>query len=108
MAFDPSQYGAVPTSSFDPSKFGATPVATQNKMVLPRFDEIAEEEIDKPSMLSKLTSPGLFKASEDDSGIEAGAKTLGNVIPSALGFVKNVFKQLNPVTTFKTAQEIGE
>ena len=50
----------------------------------------------------------LFKSNPNDSLLKTGLKTLGNVIPSAINFGKNVFSTLNPANTFRNIQGIIE
>lgn len=53
------------------------------------------------------SKPGVwFKSDESDTPLQAGAKTLGNVLPSAFNFGKNVIKALNPVEIIKNIQAI--
>ena len=57
---------------------------------------------------SNKTSPfTVFESKPTDTALTAGAKTLGNVPGSALGFAKGVAEFLNPMTTVRTAQELG-
>lgn len=48
----------------------------------------------------------LFKSSPDDSAIEAGLKTLGNVPGSLWGFGKGLLHALNPINTVKNLMAI--
>ena len=47
-----------------------------------------------------------FQAGENDNPLVAGAKALGNVIPSAFNFGKNMVSALNPVKTLETLGQI--
>ena len=47
-----------------------------------------------------------FEANPNDNSLMAGAKALGNVIPSAFNFGKNVVSALNPVKTLETLGQI--
>lgn len=59
--------------------------------------------------LEPTKKPGVwFQANENDTPLQAGAKTLGNVIPSAFNFAKNVVKSLNPAEIVKNVQQIPE
>lgn len=49
----------------------------------------------------------LFPSNPDDSLLETGAKTLGNVIPSAFNFAKNTLSAINPINTIKNIGQIG-
>ena len=47
-----------------------------------------------------------FGAKEGDSGLVAGAKALGNLVPSAFNFGKNVVSALNPLKTIENLAAI--
>jgi len=49
-----------------------------------------------------------FKASPGDSGLEAGLKAAGNVIPSAVNFGKGLISLINPVNAAKNIAQIPE
>lgn len=49
----------------------------------------------------------LFASNPNDSLLETGAKTLGNVIPSAFNFAKNTLSAINPINTIKNIGQIG-
>lgn len=47
-----------------------------------------------------------FKSDPNDSAIVAGAKTAGNVLPSAFNFAKGALDLINPLSTYKKIKEI--
>lgn len=47
-----------------------------------------------------------FEAKEGDSGLVAGLKAAGNIVPSAFNFGKNVVSALNPLTTIGNLAQI--
>lgn len=49
-----------------------------------------------------------FKSSTTDSGLIAGFKAAGNVIPSAYNFGKNVVSAMNPINALKNIEQIPE
>lgn len=51
---------------------------------------------------------GTFESSPNDSPLEAGAKTLGNIPSSLFNFGKGVLHALNPLNTLKTLSQIPE
>src|SRR4051812_1533611 len=88
------QLQAMGAKPVQPQKKGLTLQELQSQMPTEEPAQV------KQSFLSRLTSPGLFQANPNDSGIKAAAKTVGNVIPSAIGFAKG----LNPMNTINTAK----
>lgn len=52
------------------------------------------------------TSGAWFPSSPNDTQLEAGAKVLGNMIPSAINFGKGILNTLNPLNTINNLAEL--
>jgi hypothetical protein len=78
-----------------------TDLYQQNKTQRPQ-QVMPEAQTQQPSEFNPL-----FPSSPTDSPFIAGAKTLGNVIPSAINFGKNVLSAINPINTIKNIGQIG-
>jgi len=55
----------------------------------------------------EATNNAWFKYNKDDSTLEKGAKTIGNIIPSAIGIGKGIFHAVtNPIETVKNVGDL--
>lgn len=63
------------------------------------------EEVRK-GFFDRITSAGFFQASAEDSPVMAAVKTVGNVIPSALGFARAIPKFLDPRDKLRDINEV--
>ncbi len=82
-----------------------TDLYQQNKsqQTLPTQPQVSQPQVQQPSEFNPL-----FANNPQDTALQAGAKTLGNVIPSALNFAKNTLQAINPINTIRNIGQIGQ
>lgn len=66
---------------------------------------VTPPQITKTQVSNEQFKP-TFQAAEDETGLSATLKVLGNVPGSGIGFVKNLARSMNPVEIMKNLQEI--
>ncbi len=93
-------------SSFDPTKYGFKSVGTNNSASsIPSSGDGASltPSLSAPPTAPKPTSSVPFPSSPQDTGLQAGLKATGNLVPSALNFGKSLIQPiLHPIKTIQT------